>query len=170
MATALVTLTWCDQHLAEKDEEIPATTMPPWADGLSVDLCDECAAPVLAARALAEHYGSKTDRTPKPPKRVRAAARRNGASTAERPADWDGRATRSGKPALYGCPKCDGGFASRQSLAAHARNVHDLTLGELEGKATPHKCSEPGCGRAFTTPQGLALHERAHAHQQSAAS
>ena len=28
MATAMVTLTWCDWHLTEKDEEVPATAQP----------------------------------------------------------------------------------------------------------------------------------------------
>lgn len=165
MATALVTLIWCDWHLAEKDEEVPATEMPPFGDGLRLDLCKECAEPVLAVHALYERFGSKGDRTPKPPRNLRAALARQGKTSTQK----DARAIAEGAPttsrglaALHPCPApdCDSVLGSRQSLAAHARNTHHSSLPVLEGKPTPYACDQPDCGKAFASPQGLALHRK----------
>src|SRR5262245_40650659 len=141
MAKALITLTWCDRHLTEKDEEVPAEPMPEWADKWQVDLCAECAVVVLEARALYEQYGAKGKRTAevttKPvPRRPDQAA--------------DGP---------YTCPQkgCGSVLVNKQSLGAHARQTHGMTVGELLGQPLKFKCD---CGRGFTTGQGLAAHQR----------
>jgi hypothetical protein len=155
VAIALITLTWCDRHLSEKDEEVPAGPMPAWADGLNVDLCPECAAPYVEARKLAEEYGSKGDRTSSPQKRTRAK------TAAPAPAPT-GKVTSRGLPATHICPAkdCGAGLSSRPSLAAHARQTHKTSLPALEGKPATYKCDQRGCGRAFSSPQAIALHRK----------
>ena len=134
MAREMVTLTWCDFHLTEHDEEVEASHFT-W-DELEVDLCPECAAPLAAAQLMFEKYGSKGPRTMAPP----------------------------GSKALgsYPCPApgCGSVLVNRPSLGAHARQMHGVTLGELEGKPIAHTCEE--CGRGFTTLQGIRLHLRKH--------
>jgi len=149
VATALVTLTWCDRHLSDKDEEVPATPMPD-VQGYGLDLCEECAEPLLAQLALYQRYGAKGDRTPKPSKRTAAAV------AAAAPVET----TRAGKPAAHTCPGCQHLFTSRASLAAHARKDHGKSLPELEGKPVPFKCDQRGCGRAFASVQAIALHRK----------
>jgi hypothetical protein len=140
----MVTLTWCDQCLAEKDEEVQAASMPPY-DGMQVDLCSEHAAPVMAARNVYATYGSTGSRHTLRPSTVQKA----------------------GKAGAATCPQagCGAVLNGRQSLAAHARQIHGMTIGQLEGKAITHPCTYPDCDRGFTSPQALALHERAHVRQ-----
>lgn len=147
MATAMVTLRWCDKHLTEKDEEVPADPMPAWADGWQVDLCTECAGPIIAARELTETYGAKGERTPQMVKRPKV-----------RP-----------DQASYPCPAegCGSVLSNRSSLGAHARQKHGVTIGELEGRELTHTC--PDCGQGFTTPQGVAVHARKHQKSGAAA-
>ena len=147
MATAMVTLTWCDRHLTDTDEEVPGDAMPPWADGLAVDLCPECAAPVLAARELAEHYGAIGKRTPEVVK-------------GRRPLVPSSRADAQPVAGGLACPDCGAKLSNRQSLGSHARNIHGKSLGELEGKPLNYVC--PTCQQGFTTPQGVAVHARVH--------
>lgn len=157
MATAMVTLTWCDRHLSDKDEEVPATAMPE-IQGAQLDLCDDCAAPLMEALALYEAYGSKGQRTPK-----LASVRKRAAAP---------RARADSVPAAGGlpCPKalCDSVLRNRASLGAHARQNHGMTLGQLEGKPVAFTCET--CGAGFTTKQGIKLHERKHARGSAAAS
>lgn len=145
MATALVTLTWCDKHLAEKDEEVPAVPMPEWS-GLNVDLCEKCAEPILVARALYTDYGSKGQRTPKPPRRRNARA---AVATPEAATDPP-----------HVCPECGNTLGFRHTLVQHVRNVHGKYLLEMEGKPLPYECDT--CGRRVPTPGALALHQKAH--------
>lgn len=153
----MVTLTWCDRHLADKDEQVPASAMPE-IQGAQLDLCDDCAAPLLEVLALYETYGSKGQRTPK-----LASVRKRAAAAPGKPA--------SAQPVPGGlpCPKalCDSVLVDRASLGAHARQTHGVTLGELEGRPVTHTCEE--CGRGFTTLQGISLHQRKHAREKSAA-
>lgn len=156
MAIALITLTWCDRHLADKDEEVPAEPMPV-LDGYGLDLCSECAAPILEVLAAYEKYGSKGDRTPRPPRKIKRPTPAKAVAAASAPMSDS-----------HVCPECEGSYASRQSLASHTRNVHDKSLAELEGRPTPYHCS---CGKNFAAPPGLALHVKKHpGHQQAAAS
>jgi C2H2 type zinc finger protein len=146
MAKALITLTWCDRHLTEKDEEVPAEPMPEWADGWGVDLCAECATPVHEVMALYQRYGAKGKRTPQ--MTTRPAPKRPDRQT-EGP---------------FTCPQegCGAVLATRGSLGAHGRQIHGVSLGELLGQPLNHKCPEKGCGKAFSTGHGLAVHMRSH--------
>src|SRR5262245_60821826 len=85
MATTTVTVIWCDRHLAIENREVPATAQPEWADGLAVDLCEECAEQIKVARAMYEHFGSKGPRTPKLATRRRNAMRNGAAPAKETP-------------------------------------------------------------------------------------
>lgn len=155
----MVTLTWCDRHLIEKDEEVPASSMPE-IQGANLDLCDDCAGPLMEALALYEQYGSKGKRTPKlATVRKRAEAAAAAVPAKARPV-----------PGGLACPDpdCDSVLTNRQSLGAHARQIHSKTLGELEGKPIAHVC--PDCGAGFTTNQGITLHARKHARESAAAS
>jgi hypothetical protein len=161
MATAMVTLTWCDWHLTEKDTEEPAQRYT-WGD-LTVDLCEDCAAPIAQALALFTDYGAKGKRTPQLAAVRRRARKASPQATAPTPSVKAADGT-------YACPDpgCDSVLKSRQSLGAHARQIHGKSLGELEGRPITHTCDE--CGAGFTTLQGITLHERKHAREQAAAS
>lgn len=65
------------------------------------------------------------------------------------------------------CPECVRTFPSRNALGSHARKTHDKSVSELLGEPLPFKCEEPGCGKAFGAPQGLAVH-LARTHKKSA--
>ena len=137
MAIALIQLTWCDRHLQEKNEEVPAEPMPDWG-GFNLDLCADCRAPIDEAMALYTEYGSKGKRT-KAPKAVARVI----------PSDP--------QPGDHRCPQpgCEGlSFATRESLGAHGRQLHNMSIGELLGLPLPFTCDE--CGRKFSSPQGVA--------------
>lgn len=161
MATAMVTLTWCDRHLTDKDEEVPGSSMPP-VNGAQLDLCDECALPLMEALALYERYGSKGKRTPQ------LAAVKRRAAAPQKPARPDQTPVEGGLPCPQ--PDCESVLKNRSSLGAHARQDHGVTLGELEGKPITHTCDVKGCGKGFTTLQGFTLHQRKHARERAAAS
>lgn len=141
MARAMITLTWCDWCLTEKDLETPATAMPE-LDGFQVDLCEEHAAPFREARQLAEHYGSKGKRTP----------------SLATPAKVSAREALGIDPLRCPVPDCgdEKGFSGRQSLSTHVRQTHGISLGEAEGKPIVARCEEHD--RGFTTQAGYALH------------
>jgi hypothetical protein len=142
MATELRTLTWCDVHQQEKDEQEPGHCYE--IGGRQVDLCNECAGPFLAAAQLAAEYGRKPRRSHR-------------AKTEEKPADLVSPVD----PLV--CPECGKGpYVHLQSLSSHARAAHGMSRAQILGKETPYTCSQRGCGRVFSTPQGLALHERSH--------
>lgn len=133
MAKAMITLTWCDYCLTEKDLEIPAQEFQ--VGGFQVDLCEEHALPLVESQKLAETYGSKGKRTPTlagPPPTARVD---------QLPCP------------VPGCGKAYGG---RASLGAHVRAAHGITVGEAEGKPIVARCEEHNQG--FTTQAGYALH------------
>jgi hypothetical protein len=142
----MVTLTWCDVHLTEHDEERPAHPFT-W-DEYQLDLCEECLPTIAAARIMFEKYGSKGPRTLAPSAVVRKGKQPGG---------------------LLSCPAPDCGsvLGNRASLGAHARQIHGMTLGELEGRPVAHTCEE--CGQGFTTYQGITLHTRKHERERAAA-
>jgi hypothetical protein len=142
MATELRTFTWCDRHQQEKDEQEPGHCYE--IGGRQVDLCNECAAPFLAAAQLASEYGRK-------PKRSHAS------KTADVPPDL----VPPVDPLM--CKECGKGpYVHVSSLSSHGRTAHGMSRAEMLGEAAPHKCKHKGCGRAFATPQGLVLHARTH--------
>lgn len=134
MAKELVTLTWCDLHLAEKDEQVEATT---WHLGKGqVDLCAECAQPFQDAQALVDSYGAVG-------KRTRTKGKQSGPEDPQT------------------CPVCGKVAKNRDSLASHGRHIHKMNLGELLGDKQDYAC--PVCGKKFSTPQGAGAH-RARSH------
>lgn len=63
----------------------------------------------------------------------------------------------------HACPVegCTKAYAWRGSLRTHVQDEHGTTLAVLEGRTgseTVYKCEVEGCGRAFDSAQGLALH------------
>lgn len=142
MAKALITLTWCDRHLTDKDEEVPASPMPEM-QGWNLDLCSDCSAPLLESLALYERYGAKGKRTPQ-------------MTTRPVPKRPD-----KGAEGPFPCPAegCGSVLANRDSLGSHVRQIHGKSVGELEGQPLDHQC--PDCDRAFTTAVGLSGHVRA---------
>jgi len=135
----MITLTWCDRHLQDKDEEVPAEQFH-WGNQ-HVDLCEECAGPVLEAAELFTKYGSDGKRTPPP--QIRTVKKAQAAQK-------DERAT---------CPECGREYLNRGSLGSHARQIHGKSLGALTGSELTHKCR--WCDAGYTTGQGQSLHERA---------
>jgi hypothetical protein len=145
MATELITHTLCDRHLQDKDERVPATQYTS-TSGMLVDLCDDCAGPLAAAEAVFQAYGSQGRRARAPRKQAQA-----------------------GDPGAITCPDCGKTYNTRNSLGAHARNVHGKTVAAMLGEPTPHKCTVKGCGKTFSTPQALGLHARSHPDAKSGA-
>lgn len=97
MVSQLVKQIWCDHHQAAKDEEVAALEHSVTIDGvrIDVDLCEECAAPLVELQTWLETYGR--------PVKARA-------SKAKKAATQDlGNV----------CPECGRTFASRQGRAAH---------------------------------------------------
>jgi len=139
MAKAMITLTWCDKHLTDKDEEVPAEQFE-W-NGRHVDLCGDCATPLLEVQAIFTEYGSTGKRTPTMQTRtVQKAVAGNRVSDPQ------------------GCPICGKTYKNRDTLGTHAREQHGKTLAEIDGKPLDHKCR--WCDKAYATGQGLSLHER----------
>ena len=138
MATELITLTYCDIHLQDKDEQVPGQAYPGFeGSGQSIDLCEECAQVRIAVQVMYDTYGAKGKRTQRPQ-----------------------RQSKAGDPGAISCPRpdCDGTAKNQDSLASHARHVHGVSLAQLMGKPTPFACEVEGCGRAFSTPAGLGRH------------
>jgi len=139
MAKAMITLTWCDYCLTEKDLEIPAQGFQ--VGDFQVDLCEEHALPLLESQKLAETYGSKGKRTP---------------TLAGPPPKPTAREALGIDPLACPVPGCGKSFGGRQSLGAHTRTEHGISLGEAEGKPIVARCEEHSQG--FTTQAGYALH------------
>lgn len=159
MATELVTFTWCDIHQDKGDRVLGQ----PWtlvvvapddkrrASERMVDLCDDCASDLglVAMRELVDEYGRDTAGHVRPSRSKRATTPAGRTAPA---ADDAGE--------LIGCPRCDKAYADRNKLSAHARRVHEVSLGELLGEPTPYACH---CGKEFGREQGLRVHQtRSH--------
>lgn len=147
----MVTLTWCDWHLTEKDEEVPATAMPEF-EGMGLDLCEPCAGQVAAMRAFYELYGSKGSRTMRVPRsKLQVAAA--GAMVEKR------------GQVLCPSPGCGKTYKNRGSLGAHVRQDHATTLPLLEGKPATEVCET--CGQKFASKQAIGMHQRKHTREKA---
>lgn len=152
MATELVTRIWCDIHLTDKDEHEPATTYT-W-DKRQLDLCDDCAGPILEVLRLFSDYGSDG-------KRTRAPKGKGGAPVGTKHAQ-------PGDPDAVTCPDCGKAFKNKGSLGSHGRHVHKKNMGELLGVNRPYPCGV--CDKTFATPQGAGAHRvRSHPGAKSVA-
>jgi hypothetical protein len=173
MATEVVTRTWCDWHLMEKDQHEPGATWTiqvaePGAkpQHRTIDLCEPCSDTWLAPMldVLKHSRAVKPGQQPAAPKKTPAPtppgvpAGRELAGPAPRPEP---------EPGMLACPLCD--FVTeehrdtdtrpsqgRVRLGGHGRRAHDTTLGALLGDPEPFTC--PECGDTFSTPQGLGVH------------
>lgn len=140
MAKEQVILTWCDRHLSEKDEQVKGDTYT-WGKQ-NVDLCEECAGPLVEARQLFDTFGAVGSRTKAPKKQ-------------------------SGEVDPHTCPVCGMVAKNRSALGSHGRSQHSMSIGEMEGKELPYTCDV--CQRGFSTPQGAAAHRaRSHPDAESA--
>ena len=120
--------------------------------GMALDLCDDCAAQVVAMRLFYELYGSKGPRTMRPPRsRLQVAA-------AGAQAEKQGRV-------MCPSPGCGKTYKNRGSVGAHVRQDHDTTLPILEGKPATETCSD--CGQKFASVQALGMHARKHTRQKA---
>ena len=132
MATAMLTVRYCDRCLTEKDEQVPADAMPD-VQGMNLDLCAEHAAPLMEALAVYERYGAKGDRTMRAPLQLTPSGKR-----------------RRGQGDLT-CPGCGRtGYLNRGSLSAHVRQTHDTSLSVLEGRPADVVCDD--CGQTSSPP------------------
>jgi hypothetical protein len=139
MATAMITLTFCDVCLSEKDLEVPGQAYD--QGGYQIDACDEHSAPLVEAQKLAEAYGSKGKRTP-----TISVPRMTGSQAV------------GAEGMACPVPGCGSVLTGRQSLGAHVRQQHGMTLGEAEGRPIVATCEI--CGAKFTTQNGHTLHTR----------
>lgn len=146
MAQTIVT--YCDQHLA-RDEHVLGET---WEVSLAapgaraatykLDSCEDCAKPL---RELLEFLGELGVRVSKKPSGAKAASPALGSGAMSTDADTP-----------LSCPTCGHKVNNRSNLASHARQRHDMSLGELLGEETPFEC--PECGRKFRMSAGLNRH------------
>jgi len=164
MASEAIVRTWCDVCLA-KDMRMDATPYPRMSIGRltrDIDLCEQCREVPDAFKEWLTTYGAKVDQE----------AERNATP---------GPRVESDEPPLVclaqGCPSRRRPFGTLQSLRAHVRTSHGLSLHELGRKleaagiipVDPHRpallvCDAPGCDFKSDGAQGLATHKiRAHA-------
>lgn len=162
MAQEIVIKTWCDSH-ATKDEHEPATQYDvvirrlgdPFAF-VSVDLCEACAKPLGDLLGELVEVGRPFDA-------ATLAQVQAGASKPARKAAAARVVHTSGAQPLtagkYQCPACEHAYTTKGILQKHVREAHGTTLGELLGESLDFPCEVDGCERAFTTIQGLAVHQ-----------
>lgn len=154
---AQVISTLCDECLDAGEEtpgdtyglslEVPGAKPAPYL----IDACEVHAKPYRDLLEVLEHYGRRGDRKVPLPRTVTATP----APSRVKPA---GVAT---------CPVdgCKYVPPTRDALRSHLKTHHGTTLTQVglsrssvpaDGK--PVVCPEPGCGREFVKPQGLARH------------
>lgn len=160
---------WCDWHLINKDERVPAqlrrVPLPGRSKKELVDLCDPCnqeriEVHIEAVRQLLDEYG-RTENAKTPP---------------ITPGSTGGKRGRKPHPDnVISCPmpdKCGGYTAgTRTSMRTHFLDAHDVSLPvwegrngtSLEGNKIEFYCSgkvgQKKCEAGFTTSQGKASHE-----------
>jgi Zinc finger, C2H2 type len=150
MSKELVTHVWCDHHEQAKEEQVPGASHSISVDRLEVeiDLCPECETPVTELATWLETYGRIQGR--------KGTRLRGGES-----------------PDAEACPLCSKLLASHDGVMAHMRNRHGTTLNEYLAQQAGEDLAELGhvcaeCGRAFSTAQGRAVHQR-RSHQATRA-
>jgi hypothetical protein len=147
VATELIQRRWCDYHLREKDERVPASAwraMFAAADSdtepMLMDLCSDC---------VDQFAGPLSDLMDK------LRAKRQGQRTHDAP----GQKT----SARFPCPVCNAEY-TKGGLKHHVELEHQLTIGQaalrvgqtLEGGSIEFVCRE--CEAGFHRPQAYAQH------------
>lgn len=139
MATQIEVTKWCDVHLYEHNENVPAETIALPVPGTvrTVELCTECEERILGpVRKIYDEYGAKPDarNTPLP--------------------------SRGGKaPAV--CPECGSQHPDVSLMRAHVKRIHKdkaADILDLHGKG--YVCTQEGCDFEAIRPQGLGAHLR----------
>lgn len=145
MATQIVTRVLCDFCAHDEVETPGARTASVILDGLGyeIDVCEPHGKPLAELAETLTALGRVIPRRGRKP----AAPAKGEVSPYHQVADV---------PLM--CPACDTPWATRASLASHVRRVHNKTLAELEG--VPLRFSCDFCDKAFSTPQGKAVHEQ----------
>ena len=135
MATEIVTRTLCDFCMADDRATDGAETLSVSLNGSTweIDVCAEHRKPLDDLGETLSAHGRKIPRT--------------GATKATKP---------SAQPGDHRCPVCGKLYTYRSSLTSHVRDVHGQTIGEAEGVPLDYPCDQ--CERAFSTPQGVAVH------------
>lgn len=163
MASEAIVKTWCDVCLT-KDLRVEATPYPRMSVGRlmrDIDLCEACRKVPDAFHDWLKTYGVKVDQE----------AERNAA-----PGPPATPASDSLVCLAQGCKRRRRPFGTMQSLRAHVRTQHGISLHELGRKleaagiipVDPHRpqplpCDVAGCDFTSDGRQGLATHKiRAH--------
>lgn len=138
MAREIITRVLCDRHLNEKDEAVDADTFvlgianrPPH----EMDLCPDCAGPVVEALQMLNDYGRPFGAPVKTPK------------TPKDPAD------------RIKCPACEWTSPTEPSARTHAVSVHKRTLAQLRGEPTPFPCGVGDCPLEYTNNTARSQHQ-----------
>jgi hypothetical protein len=162
VAREVILKTWCDPHLDQGEhvegQELPPLLLPdlPGRQAVTMAVCDvhrkELYEPLVdALREFGQHVDDEGNPT----------GPRGRYKKAEKPARKYNETVEGGVK----CPACEHRSPNVPALSSHARNTHDSTIAELEGKPTPYACPECPEDRpkSFATPQALGAH-RARMH------
>lgn len=161
-------ITWCDPHLAKKDERVPGKPRTIFVDGGKpkvVDMCDPCDKEILQpVRDLLAEFGRNSDAAPRPP--INPGGNKRG-----RKPHPDNVLTcpfEDCKDGPDGSPYTAG---TRTSMRTHFLDTHDVSLPVWEGRNGKSidgqeirfrcvgKVGSRKCEAGFTTSQGKASHE-----------
>lgn len=161
----LVVVTSCDIEFNDTLARVEALEVRWYLHGVPwvVDLCKEHrdTTPVTRMDEIAELYGRPLKERENPGKKPKRKPKGEGSSTAVVPAPGEPRAHCE----YPDCPDMDGrGYANRNSLAAHYREAHPVSLSVWErqqrGEVPELKCEARGCREKFYTPQERGVHMR----------
>jgi hypothetical protein len=140
VATEIRTDRWCDWHLTERDEKVPAeaVTLALTVSGdqpgtWHVDLCADCLGPFLNVAEVARDYGADRPSL-------------NGTPTPTPAADEP-------RP----CPICG---KRPKFLRSHLRNIHDMTMAAVFPDEYPDARPCEDCGEPFVDLRALTQHRR----------
>jgi hypothetical protein len=143
MATQIITRILCDFCSAEDVTTPDARTVSVSIDGThyDVDVCEMHGKPLSELAETLAEFGRKLPGTATERARLKPSRQPSGPG--------DGQDNK--------CPACGKEYNYRSSLTSHARSAHGVTLAELQGEPVPFKCDI--CERAFSTPQGVSVHQ-----------